>query len=340
MIAVPTIYKTDSGKTKYRILKSKDFSYVDKNGEYIKRDELDLYFQNYLDNLPPSEKEQLLFEGKRPVPVPCGKCIGCRMDYARRWADRCLLESKYHDKNWFATFTYSDDCVPRNDRGLQTLKYKDFQDFLKRLRKVGYNFRYYACSEYGGRTMRPHYHCIFFGLDLTSADLLDYKTVAKKYNYFISPTLERIWGKGFVVVSGLSYATCAYTARYVMKKANRSIDYAFMDIEPEKTYMSRRPGIAYQWYQDHDVFQYDYFPVPDSSGKKRIYPSRYFEKLLEKDDPDRLKQIKDKRYKSMVERMNMKLSESDYSYLEALEVEEEAFADRASALKRDRLDDF
>lgn len=22
--------------------------------------------------------------------VPCGKCLGCRLDYARRWADRLI----------------------------------------------------------------------------------------------------------------------------------------------------------------------------------------------------------------------------------------------------------
>ena len=26
------------------------------------------------------------------IDVPCGKCIGCRLDYSRHWADRCMLE--------------------------------------------------------------------------------------------------------------------------------------------------------------------------------------------------------------------------------------------------------
>ena len=48
------------------------------------------------------------------VPLPCGQCIGCRIDYSRQWANRCLLELKYHDSAWFCTFTYDDDHVPRS----------------------------------------------------------------------------------------------------------------------------------------------------------------------------------------------------------------------------------
>lgn len=337
LFAMPTIYKTESGKRKYQILKNFHYEYFDKNGNEKKVDTLDLYFQEYLKNLPLSEKENLLFDGVRPVPVPCGKCLGCRMDYARRWADRCLLESQFHDKNWFCTFTYDNDHVPVNDRGIQTLRYKDFQDFLKRLRKEGYKFRYYACSEYGDNTFRPHYHCIFFGLDLKESDFVPYKNVGN-YVYSSCPTLEKIWSNGFVVVCPLSYETCAYTARYVVKKAGKLVDYESMDIEPEKTYMSRRPGIGYQFYQNHDVFEYDYISVGNENGAKRIYPSRYFEKLLEKDDPERLKQIKEKRYNNMLNQVKMKLDKTDLSYLELLSTEEENFCARISSLRRDRID--
>lgn len=337
MFALPTIFKTESGKRKYHILKNFHYSYEDKNGNYLDVNTLDLYFQEYLKNLPLSEKENLLFDGVRPVPIPCGKCIGCRMDYARRWADRCLLESQYYEKNWFCTFTYNDDTVPKNERGIQTLRYKDFQDFLKRLRKAGFEFRYYACSEYGDNTFRPHYHCIFFGLDLKESDFVPYKQIGQ-FTYSSCPTLEKIWNKGFVVVSPLTYQTCAYTARYVVKKAGKVVDYDSMEIEPERTYMSRRPGIGYQYYLDHDVFEYDYFCLSDVSGSKRIYPSRYFEKLLERDNPERLKEIKDKRYGKMLDFMNLKLSETDKSYLELLSTEEENFCSRISSLCRDRID--
>jgi MinD superfamily P-loop ATPase len=35
-----------------------------------------------------------------PVTIPCGQCIECRKQKAREWANRILMESKYHDSNY------------------------------------------------------------------------------------------------------------------------------------------------------------------------------------------------------------------------------------------------
>ena len=29
--------------------------------------------------------------------IPCGKCIGCRLQYSREWATRCMLEAQKYD---------------------------------------------------------------------------------------------------------------------------------------------------------------------------------------------------------------------------------------------------
>lgn len=43
------------------------------------------------------------------VYLPCGRCIGCRLDYSRRWADRMMLElDSWKGKAIFLTLTY--DC--------------------------------------------------------------------------------------------------------------------------------------------------------------------------------------------------------------------------------------
>lgn len=44
--------------------------------------------------------------------VPCGRCVGCRLDYSREWADRCYLESLTKSPNWFITLTYDDLNLP------------------------------------------------------------------------------------------------------------------------------------------------------------------------------------------------------------------------------------
>ena len=33
------------------------------------------------------------------IGIPCGNCIGCRLDYSRTWADRMLLEASYYKSN-------------------------------------------------------------------------------------------------------------------------------------------------------------------------------------------------------------------------------------------------
>lgn len=46
--------------------------------------------------------------------IPCGKCVGCRMEYSRQWANRCMLELEYHDSAYFVTLTYDDYHVRRS----------------------------------------------------------------------------------------------------------------------------------------------------------------------------------------------------------------------------------
>lgn len=66
----------------------------------------------------------------------------------------------------FFTFTYSDDNLPLTEKGLPTLDYRDFQLYLKKLRQaLPYSFRFYVAGEYGTQSQRPHYHCVFFGIN-------------------------------------------------------------------------------------------------------------------------------------------------------------------------------
>ena len=115
--------------------------------------------------------------------IPCGKCIGCRLDKANDWATRCTAEAKQWKTNCFITLTYNDEKIPKNN----SLRKKDLKDFWKRLRyyhkgiekrywkgKEEYPIRYFSCGEYGGQTGRPHYHAGIFNWKPT--DLKLYKT--------------------------------------------------------------------------------------------------------------------------------------------------------------------
>ena len=42
------------------------------------------------------------------IKLPCGRCIGCRLERSRQWAVRCVHESMYHKENMFLTLTFDD----------------------------------------------------------------------------------------------------------------------------------------------------------------------------------------------------------------------------------------
>ena len=81
----------------------------------------------------------------RRLSLPCGRCVGCRLERSRQWAVRCMHEASMHMFNSFVTLTYDDDHLPEYN----SLNYKHFQDFMKRLRKSHNGVRFYMCGEYG-----------------------------------------------------------------------------------------------------------------------------------------------------------------------------------------------
>lgn len=290
-----------------------------------------------------------------PVQLPCGQCIGCRMDYSRQWANRCMLELQDHDSAYFCTFTYDNDHVPVSyypdpETGEAcpslTLCKRDFQLLMKRIRKhfPDDHIRFFAAGEYGGQTLRPHYHAILFGLHLD--DLVPYKTVREGgtlYTYYNSPSLQKCWldldGNpiGFVVVGEVTWESCAYTARYVLKKqkGESARVYEQFNIAPEFTLMSRKPGIGRNYYDSHpDLFQYDFINISTPKGGKKFRPPRYFEKLFEIDFPEEAAKRSEVRKAAGSNAMAAKLANTNLDPLSLLAVEEKTFTDRIKPLRR------
>lgn len=232
--------------------------------------------------------------------VRCGKCIGCRLDHSKEWAIRCMHEAQMHEHNQFVTLTYNPEHLPQ----FGTLRKDHFQDFMKRLRKRREEkLRYFHCGEYGETYDRPHYHALIFGLDLP--DRVPFQKINGNL-YFRSPELEEVWGKGYVTVGAVTFESAAYVARYIMKKQSGEhagkkysvdgIDYSTGEImkTPEYATMSLKPGIGESWYERYghsDCHAHD-FVVQDG---KRVRVPRYYDKLLERRDPERLQKIKDLR---------------------------------------------
>lgn len=188
------------------------------------------------------------------LPLPCGKCLDCRLSKAREWAVRCTLEASLYDDNCFVTLTYDDEYMPE-DRKLHR---KHVQDFLKRLRHYC-SFRYFGCGEYGSKTKRPHYHIILFSWYPDDINL-----------YGSSRLLEKLWPYGFNLVEDCNFATCQYVARYTTKKVYQQ------EKTDEFLMMSLKPGIGAGWFAKHfDIFEHD--AIYGSFGVSNI--PRYFEKL-------------------------------------------------------------
>ena len=219
--------------------------------------------------------------------IPCGKCIGCKLDYSKNWAERCLLEARYHDSSKFITLTYDEDHVPKNGQ----LSKRDMQLFMKRLRKyTGQQLRFLICGEIGPATKRPHYHGIIFGLTLND----EYKWG----NFTRSDSLERTWGKGQVIIGQVNFNTCAYVARYVVKK--QKDDGSFL-------LMSRRPGIGFRYYMDHrgEMFADGVIYIHTDKGNQMNIPN-YFKYLEKKDNRELLELISERKKPGIKAQENMK----------------------------------
>lgn len=99
--------------------------------------------------------------------MPCGRCPACMRNRSNEWTFRLNEELKISSYSYFFTLTYRDEdlpvsCYVPDKREFYSLCKRDVQLFLKRLRKMGYKFKYHIVGEYGPNTLRPHYHGMLF----------------------------------------------------------------------------------------------------------------------------------------------------------------------------------
>lgn len=281
-----------------------------------------------------SGKHSLVFsehqgiDGTR-MEIPCRHCVGCRLDRAAEWQGRLMHEAKTHPLNSFITLTYSNEHLPRDG----SLVKKHFQDFMKRLRKnTGVKLRYFVCGEYGEESFRPHYHAIIFGYDWP--DKTKYATNRRGDVRFKSKKLEAQWGLGACEIGSVTPDSCGYVARYVMKKITGTMAESHYErvnkttgelyqLLPEYINMSTKPAIGRNFYEKYS----DEINTQDSiliKGQKRKVP-RYYDKLLEREDPFLLEELKyiraeqahERRFDNTAERLEVRrqVKESQISTL-------------------------
>lgn len=166
------------------------------------------------------------------IPVPCRKCPNCLAKRSNGWIFRLLEQDKVSQTSLFCTFTYANEAFTRESnritaKGFLTLTKRDFQLFMKRLRKITPKeiiLKYYAVGEYGSETFRPHYHAIIFNSN--QADI------------------EKCWPHGGVHTDFVNGATVAYTTKYINKGKLIPV-HQNDDRLPEFQLMSKGLGMSY-----------------------------------------------------------------------------------------------
>ena len=281
--------------------------------------------------------------------IRCGQCADCRLNYSRVWAERCMLESQLWQHNYFVTLTYDDFHLPYGefldyDGEVKdtSLILKHCQDFMKRLRtNVEREFnhtgiRCFYCGEYGELNGRPHYHFILFNMPDLFPTFKFYKKVGSVIHYK-SDVIEKAWSDknklplGFHTICDVTYDTCAYTARYVMKKQKgQEVQKFKLYDNPELNKralvfckMSNRPGIAKGYYDEHkeDIYRTDSIYYQREWNTYRSRPPRYFDKLYDIDEPMVMQNVRYQRINSAVEaqaRYELQASESEAERLARL----------------------
>lgn len=297
--------------------------------------------------------------------ISCGQCIGCRLKNSREWATRCVLEAKEYpeDYNFAVTLTYDPllidspvRCINR-DTGEVFEKFMlnpdHLQKFMKDLRIYFQRYfdhtgiRFFACGEYGDKNARPHFHVLLFNCpvsDLVKSDRMTPK--ASKGVCYESPMLSQIWGKGLVCVNKISWHMAAYVARYQMKKL-KGIDKKLRDElydfntsdgqwQDEFVRMSRRPGIAYAYFERNKDLIFDTDSVVCMQGDKVLTtkPPRYFDKMLEDYAGPFFEDRKEERQAVAIAARMLEMESVDMSEVEFLESQERIKQEQIKSLVR------
>lgn len=230
------------------------------------------------------------------IKLPCGRCHGCRLERSRQWAMRCMNEKRMHSEACFLTLTYDNKFLPPGG----TLVLRDLQLFMKRLRKsMGAGIRFYACGEYGDKNLRPHYHVLIFNKDFSDKVWIEDSSSGPLY---VSAALAKLWPVGIHRIGEVTFHSCAYVARYIMKKlSGASIEqYQVVDGDgvvyerlPEFSTKSNRPGIGMSWYVKYgrETFSHDSLIM----NGREVKPPRFYLLRLEASCPWRVDVLKKER---------------------------------------------
>ena len=214
-----------------------------------------------------------------------------------------MHEAQLNDETMFVTLTYDDEHLPTDG----SLVPDHFTLFMKKLRwhaserrrnpETGRMKRYYKpikfyhCGEYGDRFERPHYHACIFGHTFPDKK---YFRREGEHDLWTSEELDTLWGHGHCLIGSVTYQSAGYVARYITKliTGKRAPEHYLREsntglvteVHPEYATMSRRPGLASEWYEEFEDDVYPWDEVIVNGHPKR--PPRYYDKKYQEQHPD------------------------------------------------------
>lgn len=258
---------------------------------------------------------------KVPFNLPCGRCIGCKMDKANEWGLRCLHEAKMWPHNCFVTLTYNDKFLPPGG----SVCLRDVQLFMKRLRfekksSKSNPIRFFLGAEYGDENRRPHYHALLFNCGF--GDARPFGKNPRGEMLYISDELSRLWSvdgetMGHCTIGAVTLESAVYCAKYAFKKIVVTDaspqeardrweqhyvvydgDGCVYERDPEFAVMSRRPGIGSGYYEKYgaELLAHDNIRVDG----RFVRPPRFYDTRSEASASERFAVIKAARKRAAV----------------------------------------
>lgn len=196
-----------------------------------------------------------VFVNGRAQQIACRECKACLAQRRWDWAGRCIAEAETADHARMVTLTYGVDLEidgAPDKFGSHTITPRDFQRFMKRLRKAGYRVRFLCVAEYGTRKNRVHWHAILFFNGGVPDLPLDVRLGDPK----IGTPVDPYWPHGFSYWSRVHAASAAYVTKYITKtpkysgKLQESGGYSTDQLyRREWASLSRKPVLGAEWLQ-------------------------------------------------------------------------------------------
>lgn len=238
------------------------------------------------------------------IPLNCGKCYDCIKRRIQQWAFRLDMENKRSISALFVTLTYDTMTVPLTSKLNMTLRKKDVQDFMKRLRYYHKNhdlvrselqlieqgkyqkrkpIKYYAVGEYGEQYGRPHYHIIIFNA-LQELIYLAWQ-ITEEVAGRCREQIKEEYGNvkkikiGEIHIDNANKNTIFYTLKYMEKKQSPKMRY---DPERVKEFSLQSKGLGenyidkatIEWHKADKSRQYL------TCGKHKIAMPKYYRKRI------------------------------------------------------------